>query len=131
MTRHLERVAPAAEPQGESAVDPASESDTPDLTPPPTEALEELVRAGSRPGDSSLESLLGVAEGVVSDRRFQAGGIVDPGPPRRLSKEADRLLVGRLAELTGVFPVDRELLQRVRRMCLDLAADPADPSLPQ
>ena len=120
MSRHLERV--------EVTIAPGAE------TLSPTAAEPGVVADGGSAGsivDSSLESLLGVAEGVVGDRRFQAGGLIDPGPPQRLSKESDRLLVGRLAELTGVFPVDRELLQRVRRMCLDLAADAADPAPPK
>ena len=129
MSRHLEKVEVAA------ATVPAAASGPEPETEPESSAAADDVAEGGGSGDSrlvsSLEPLLGVAEGVVGDRRFQAGGLIDFGPPQRLSKEADRLLVGRLAELTGVFPVDRELLQRVRLICLDLAADHVDPTQPK
>jgi uncharacterized LabA/DUF88 family protein len=136
MSRHLERLEATTAPQAgtlPATVTATATAREPEIeSSPPTETDEVAVDRGSADSlvDSSLESLLGVAEGVVGDRRFQAGGLIDAGPPQRLSKEADRLLVGRLAELTGVFPVDRELLQRVRRMCLDLASGPADPAPP-
>ncbi len=127
MSRHLERVEVVTATKNETRV---SASARPGLSAPPTSEDGELVEGSAPVGSmaaSSLESLLGVAEGVVADRGFEAGGLIIAGPRRRLSREADRLLVGRLAELTGVFPVDRDLLQRVRRMCLDLASDAAGP----
>jgi len=130
MSRHLEHLEGTTAPEAETL--PAVSE--PEIEPAaPTKSDEVGADRGTAESlvDSTLESLLGVAEGVVGDRRFQAGGLIDLGLPQRLSKEADRLLVGRLAELTGVFPVDRALLQQVRRMCLDLASDAADPAPPK
>lgn len=93
------------------------------------EAAEELVAepevlvepAGEVP--PALDALVDLADEVVSDARFAGGGLVDDsGAFPRLTREADKLLVARLASLTGIFPVDSALLRRARRLCIDLAS---------
>lgn len=67
------------------------------------------------------ESLRTLCHGVVDDPRFtDTLAILDSsGCSPRLTRQADRVLIARLAELTGVFPVDGDLVRRSRDMCID------------
>jgi hypothetical protein len=69
--------------------------------------------------DASLQSL---CRGVVNDARFaETDAILDAsGFSPRLTRQADRVLIARLAELTGTFPVDPDLVRRSRAMCVEL-----------
>lgn len=72
--------------------------------------------------DGSEESLRILCESVVNDTRFAPGGAFEPwSAGTRLTRRADRILVARLAELTGVFPVDPGVMRRARQICQDLA----------
>jgi uncharacterized LabA/DUF88 family protein len=68
------------------------------------------------------ESLQNLCRGVVDDPRFESrDAILDAsGSSPRLTRQADRVLIARLADLTGNFPVEQALVQRSRDMCLDL-----------
>ena len=68
--------------------------------------------------DESLQSL---CQGVVNDTRFvDIDTILDAsGFSPRLTRQADRVLIARLAELTGTFPVDPDLVRRSRAMCVE------------
>lgn len=124
VARHLRLVQPtvaeAAAQVGvealEQAMTPAADGLSADVV------VEEEGRQATEVAAPALEALVELAEEVITDPRFAAGGLADTsGPFPRLSREADRLLVARLASLTGVFPVDSELLRRARRLCIDLA----------
>jgi hypothetical protein len=76
---------------------------------PPVPALDQI--------SASVRSL---AEAVVLDARFaEREEVVDPRG--RLTKAADRLLVQLLAERTGSFPVDPDVLRSARAVCLAVA----------
>lgn len=66
-----------------------------------------------------------LCKSVVGDARFNSlASLVDyVEGSRRLGRRADKVLVARLAELTGIFPVERELLDRCRERCLILALE--------
>jgi hypothetical protein len=63
-----------------------------------------------------------LCKSVVGDPRFTSKeALVERfGETQRLGRRADKVLVARLAELTGVFPVERELLERCRERCIAL-----------
>jgi uncharacterized LabA/DUF88 family protein len=65
------------------------------------------------------ESVRAVCASVMGDERFATVPAVREDGDR-LTYRADRILVAKLAELTGTFPVDSELLARARAICLDL-----------
>jgi hypothetical protein len=72
------------------------------------------------PDDAAAErALRDVCRSVVEDPRFAESGLVSGGA--RISYRADKVLVARLAELTGTFPVDADLLARARTLCVELA----------
>lgn len=95
----------------EDAEQPISDDDdsSRDASAPPPEAVEESLRA--------------LCEGVLDDPRFEHEGVVDPRAEGRLLHRADQVLVARLAELTGVFPVPSDVLNRARTLCSQLARD--------
>lgn len=66
-------------------------------------------------------ALRDVCRSVVADPRFAERGLVSGGGAW-ISYRADKVLVARLAELTGSFPVNADLLARARMICLELAA---------
>lgn len=72
------------------------------------------------------ESLVELCRGVVQDERFSGvSAILDiSGIRPRLTQQADRVLIARLAELTRTFPVDRDLVVRARGICIDLIDQP-------
>lgn len=67
------------------------------------------------------DALRELCQGVVGDPRF-----VEDATPLlngdRLSRRADKVLVARLSELTGEFPVPADLLGRAPNMCIGMAA---------
>jgi uncharacterized LabA/DUF88 family protein len=89
--------------------------------------------AASVPDETAI---LELAREVVFDGRFaERGDLLDPDQGDRLTRAADRLLVGRLADRTGVFPVDPAALRSARAVCLVVAAqrwpvDGLDPGTP-
>lgn len=70
--------------------------------------------------EASIES---VCRNLVDDPSFAApADLLDSwGAATRLSHRADKLLVRRLSELTGEFPVPKSLLERRRARCIELA----------
>lgn len=77
----------------------------------------------SAPDTSEAEQSLQVLfEGIVNDDRFvETDSILDTsGFSPRLTRQADKVLIARLAELTGTFPVDSELVRRSRAACVAL-----------
>jgi hypothetical protein len=76
----------------------------------------------SVPEDETAATLARLAKDLVSDSRFsELADVVSPTDPSRLTRRADRMLVARLADLTGRFPVEKQLLERARRACVDAA----------
>jgi hypothetical protein len=76
----------------------------------------------SLPEDETGSTLATLAKDLVSDARFsELAEVVSPTDPSRLTRRADRMLVARLADLTGRFPVEKQLLERARRACVDAA----------
>jgi NYN domain len=68
-------------------------------------------------------AILELAREVVYDARFaERRDLLDPDQDDRLTRTADRLLVGRLADRTGAFPVDPVALRSARAVCLLVAA---------
>lgn len=97
-------VAPAPEP--EVTLPDASGPVLPEPAAPDAEAADQALRD--------------VCRSVVEDPRFAEKGLVSGGGGR-ISYRADKVLVARLAELTGTFPVDADLLTRARAICVELA----------
>lgn len=93
--------------------------------PLPLDAGPAISQAISTPPPEETEEQLdAIVRSVVQDSRFAHGGLTEErGDQVRLSRRADRVLVARLAETTGVFPVDPELLSRARGRCLDLVTE--------
>lgn len=89
---------------------------------PGTREPEPVLPEASAPDDAAAaQALRDVCRSVVADPRFAETGLVSGGGAR-ISYRADKVLVARLAELTGTFPVDAELLTRARTICLELAS---------
>jgi uncharacterized LabA/DUF88 family protein len=111
LARHLRLASPA--PAGSQAAVESSESSS---------AVEEqLVTAAA--ADEIEAAILQLAHAVVYDRRFaERDDLLDSEQPDRLTRTADRLLVGRLADRTGAFPVDPAALRSARAVCLLVAA---------
>lgn len=102
-----------------------------DLVSPPTAGpvlpTSSQVEAGTAvavaldEGDTDAQ-LVKMADELIGDPRFAGlADIVLPEDPSRLTRRADRVLVARLAEITGVFPVERQLLERARKACVEAA----------
>lgn len=94
---------------------------TPLPTPPTEYASTDTTISAPEPSEAE-ESLQALYEGVVDDERFTGtDSILDTsGYSPRLTRQADRVLIARLAELTGTFPVDPELVRRSRTACVTL-----------
>lgn len=87
---------------------------------PPAEG-DSIDTSISAPDRSEAEqSLQALYEGVVNDDRFiDMESIIDTsGFSPRLTRQADKVLIARLAELTGIFPVDPDLVRRSRAACV-------------
>ena len=95
---------------------------------PEAPAAEPVPSVDEAPSEEDAEeSLRELCRGVVNDPRFAGGSALEPwSDGLRLTQRADRVLVARLAELTGVFPVDPQVLRRARAICRDLAKTGAD-----
>jgi hypothetical protein len=76
--------------------------------------------AATAPGapDEAERPIVALCRGLVEEARSHGGGLLDGN---RLTRRADKILVARLAELTGQFPVERSLLERARATCVRLA----------
>lgn len=85
--------------------------------------------ASAPPPEAAEESLRALCEGVLDDPRFAHRGVVDQRTEGRLLRHADQVLVARLAELTGVFPVPADVLNRARTLCVQLNRDRQRPDL--
>ena len=74
--------------------------------------------------DDDTEALLRkMADDLVGDPRFtKFDDIVPSRESTRLTRRADRMLVARLAEVTGIFPVEKQLLERARSAAVRAAA---------
>ena len=113
LAAHLRLAAPPVAPQAEP--DRTEEAGTSGPTP--------VVGLMDGDTDATLHTL---AEGIVSDTRFPAAAdVLSPHDPTRPDRRADRVLVARLAELTGMFPVEKQLLERARRICVEMAVQRA------
>lgn len=87
------------------------------------EATEpEVGEAAPADPDTALRE---VCAGIVDDPRFTTSGVLDR--TGRVARGADKVLVARLAEVTGTFPVSAEVLTRARRILRDLAHERASP----
>lgn len=76
------------------------------------------------PPEETNQLLDKICRSVVTDPRFQAGPISETrGGQVRLISRADRVLVARLAEATGIFPVDPDLLGRARERCVAISQE--------
>jgi hypothetical protein len=73
--------------------------------------------------EAAEDGLRAVCRGVVADERFAATGIFESGSGRRMTKRANKVLVARIVELTGDFPVDPEILSRARQICREVARE--------
>jgi hypothetical protein len=87
------------------------------------EAEEETQDATTAHEAGAEETLRQVCGSVVVDLRLRGEPIVGTSG-NRLTHRADRMLVARLAELTGRFPVDAEVLGLARAICLELQQQP-------
>ena len=87
------------------------------------DAISRMAISAPDPSEAD-ESLHALCRGIVADARFsEKDAILDASASSpRLTKQADRVLIARLAELTGTFPVDPALVGRSRHMCIELAA---------
>jgi hypothetical protein len=96
---------------------PAAAGPAPGTTP------ESIGPAVSLADDDTEERLSKIADDLVSDPRFsRLDDLVSADNASRLTRRADRMLVARLAELTGVFPVEKQLLERARAAVVEAAA---------
>jgi hypothetical protein len=74
--------------------------------------------------DQTNSVVLRLAQEVVNDPRFAGrADLLDADHDGRLTRQADRLLVSRLADLTGVFPVQSAVLRSARAICVVVAAE--------
>lgn len=85
-------------------------------TPP-----EDLGQISAPPQAESDAQLEAICRSVVQDDRFEGDLTEERNGQIRLVNRADRVLVARIAEATGAFPVDAALLQRARKRCVELA----------
>lgn len=85
-------------------------------TPP-----EDLGQISAPPQAESDAQLEAICRSVVQDDRFEGHLTEERNGQIRLVNRADRVLVARIAEATGAFPVDAALLQRARKRCVELA----------
>lgn len=85
-----------------------------------TTSMEEVL---TPPVIEAGERLLEVCEEIVGDQRFStsSGLVMNAKGGYSLSRHVDRVLIAKLVELTGTFPVDTELIRRARRLCVRLA----------
>lgn len=106
---------PATRPGHEGIAEPSVSSSAVNGAP-----LSVAAEAAAPPQEAADASLRSLCLGVISDQRFAVSGVVDPRDPERLRHRADQVLVARLAELTGEFPVDAGVLTRARLLCIEL-----------
>lgn len=94
---------------------------TPSAVSPTEDQSGDATISAPDPAEAE-ESLTTLYQGVVDDERFMnTHSILDmSGYSPRLTRQADKVLIARLAELTGVFPVDAELVRRSRAACVAL-----------
>ena len=87
------------------------------------DAVPRAASPSSVDEEAAEESIRQVCRDLVTDPRFNVGEpLVEPSSyPPRLTRHADRVLVARLADLTGTFPVDQDLLRHARNICLEEA----------
>ena len=101
---------------GQTAAPASSEDPTPDV--PETSIADATVV----PVEAAEESLRAICQSVVTDPRFATVGVFEPESAGRMSHRAHRMLVARIAELTGVFPVDPSVLSRARNICQEMVS---------
>lgn len=76
------------------------------------------------PAAETDQQLDDICRSVIKDDRFGAKGPTESrGGQLRLTSRADRVLVARLAEATGTFPVEGDLLRLARERCLALLSE--------
>jgi NYN domain len=73
------------------------------------------------PDGDTTARLRKVADELVADPRFGRLEEIVSSDGSRLTRRADRILVARLAELTGLFPVEKQLLERARAATVEAA----------
>ena len=112
----LDASTPVAEPTGAAS--------TATATPPDDEstcsAEDVAADAAAPPVEAAEESLRALCAGVLDDPRFAGVGVADRRGGGRLRRHADQVLVARLAELTGLFPVPPDVLSRARALCIQI-----------
>lgn len=86
-------------------------------------APEDSSQISAPPQAESDAQLDAICRSVVQDDRFRGQLTEERNGQVRLVSRADRVLVARIAEATGVFPVDSALLQRARTRCVELAGE--------
>lgn len=82
-----------------------------------------MTEATVLPVEAAEKSLRTICHSVVTDPRFVESGVFEPWSGGRMSYRANRVLVARIAELTGVFPVDPAVLSRARQICREIAEE--------
>lgn len=75
------------------------------------------------PVEEAAESLRLLCDELLDDPRFQREGVADPRVEGRLRRYADKVLVGKLHDLTGEFPVPPDVLNRARALCMKIAEE--------
>lgn len=115
-------------PEGERAA-VAATVDAPATEQPADQAGEEAQAPAeatlSHPDTAEVsESLESVCRSVITDPRFATSQDIvvttSEGLALSLSPRADRVLIARLSELTGTFPVDQGVVRQARARCMSL-----------
>ena len=73
------------------------------------------------PDGDTTARLRKVADELVADPRLGRLEEIVSSDGSRLTRRADRILVARLAELTGLFPVEKQLPERARAATVEAA----------
>lgn len=109
---------------------PRSPASTPEAAAPEESVTKDVQLVQPTPPEEEVDqSIDDLCRGVVLDPRFGgARGVLDSSSHEpRLTKQADKVLIARLAELTGTFPVDSAVVRRARERCIRMAGQAETP----
>ena len=106
-------------------VDPAPQQGELDLETTDPQSAPVAVTSSNEPAEAAEAAMDEIIRGILDDPRF-VGGVTEPLAPDRLRRGVDRVLVARIAEAIGAFPVEATVLQRARHRMIEMVGHSED-----